>query len=122
MMITVENFGIATTRSADYQILCVRAVNLVWLVCGITYGAKSYTVIDYHVMGDIYVNFYKFSRSILVLQEPLICPLWPNSMHFKGGAVSQFWCALLLRAVMDPSACVCVFRFKDSLEYGIRNS
>jgi len=83
MMITAANFGIATTRSADYQILCMRAVNLVWLVCGITYGAKSYTVIDYHVVGDIYVNFYKFSRSILALQEPLICPLWPNSMHFK---------------------------------------
>jgi len=57
MMITVANFGITTTRSADYQILCVRAVNLVWLVCSVTYGAKSYRVIDYHVMEYISVNF-----------------------------------------------------------------
>jgi len=56
-MITVANFGITTTRSTDYQILCVQAVNLAWLVCGVTYGAKSYTVIDYHVMEDICVNF-----------------------------------------------------------------
>jgi len=54
-MITVANFDVATTRSADYQILCVQAVNFVWLVYGVTYGSKSYTVIDYHVTGDICV-------------------------------------------------------------------
>jgi len=57
MMITVANFGITTTRSADYQILCVWAVNLVLLVCGVAYGAKSDTVINYHVMEDICVYF-----------------------------------------------------------------
>jgi len=57
MMIAVANFGIATTRSAHYQILCVRAVNLAWLVCGVAYGAKQHTAIDYHVMEDICVNF-----------------------------------------------------------------
>jgi len=120
-MITVANFGVATTRSADCQILCVRAVNLVWLVCGIAYGAKQHAAIDCHVTEDICVNFYKFFRSILALQEPLTCPFWGNFIHISWNWMTQVVRArsiarkqVRMRTIVEASAHACSDWFKSS--------